>query len=40
MGEARDAITAHLEALRADGQPTPEETIIASVRLPEPSSAA
>ncbi len=40
MGEARDAIASHLEALRADGQPEPADTIIATVRLPEPSSAA
>lgn len=40
LDEAREAITSHLEALREDGQPEPEATMIATVLMPEPSPAA
>ena len=40
LDEAREAITSHLEALREDGRPEPEATMIATVLMPEPSPAA
>lgn len=40
LDEARAAISSHLEALREDGRPEPEPTMIATVHMPEASSAA
>ena len=40
LDEARDVITSHLDALREDGSPEPEATMIATVHMPEPSPAA
>jgi predicted RNase H-like HicB family nuclease len=41
LDEARAAIASHLEALREDGQPAPEDggIIIATVRVRQPSAA-
>ncbi len=40
LGEAKEAITSHLEALRADGQSAPAEPVmIATVRASEPVGA-
>ena len=40
LGEAKAAITSHLEALEEDGQPVPQEPVmIATVRTAEPVGA-
>ena len=40
LDEAREAIASHMEALREDGRPEPEATMIATVRMPERSPTA
>ncbi|HVC35549.1 MAG TPA: type II toxin-antitoxin system HicB family antitoxin [Chloroflexota bacterium] len=41
LADAREAIAAHLEALRAEGRPIPTEQppILATVRVPSPTAA-